>query len=613
MIRSRIIYALLTLVIVFYFAPANAQNKKTTAKKAPAKTTKTTTKKAPPVKQKPAAKKTDNTAARDTTKKGGQNNPDTKNNASLSEEIIVTTAYKPVLADAVKIRRNPDLADKTPFKAPLTYITLDKRLERNTDIHQLEAMKMPAEIDSIPSNNYARIGIGNFKTTFGEAYVNNGKDAGLQLGAYVKHLAQSGSSIYKQNENRDVIGVFGKAITDDNTFSGRINYEHRGTYFYGYDPLNPPTAFSPFKQHFSTLSGEGEITKNFKDVENDFTYAVKLNGYNWSNAYQASESNVVITGFLNETIKQFYAGLGASLDISTQKDSLYSFNNSILRLNPYLKFQGDNYKIDAGLNLVREFGFSSRVFIFPAAKLELQVIPKYVRLFAEIKGDVNKSSLRDFSETNPFVGENIAIKNSVDKLDIALGLKGTIAPGLGFKATIFRNTVKEMPLFVNNFSTVNNRFSVIYDNGNARVSGFNGELDYKASDDFDLFGRVEFKDYKMASEAQAWNLPKFKLTVGTVIHITPQLSINGTLLYRGNTYDKGAPFTTTGPGATTTTTPTLLPISSFADLSGGVEYKVNNRISIFGQVNNILNSTNQVWLYYPNYGFNIFGGVGFHF
>lgn len=589
MIRSRIIYALLTLVIVFYFAPANAQNKKTDAKKEPAKQ-----------------------AVQDTTKKGGQN-PNIKNPASLSEEIIVTTAYKPVLADAVKIRRNPDLEDKTPFKAPLTYITLDKRLERNTDIRQLDAMKMPAEVDSVPSNNYARIGLGNFKTTFGEAYINNGKDNGLQLGAYLKHLAQSGSSIYKQNENRDILGVFGKSITDENTFSGRISYDHRGTYFYGYDPLNPPTTFSPVKQHFSTLSGEGEITKNFKDVENDFTYAVKLNGYIWNNAYQAKESNVVVTGFLNETINQFYAGLGASLDVSTQKDSLYSYNNSILRLNPYLKFQGDNYKIDAGLNLAREFGFSTRVFIFPAAKLELQVIPKYIRLFAEIKGDVNKSSLRDFSEVNPFIGQDIAIRNSVDKLDISLGLKGTLAPGLGFKATIFRNSVKELPLFVNNFTTGNNKFGVLYDGGNSRINGFNGELDYKASEDFDLFGRVEFRDYQLATEAEPWNLPKFKLTAGTVIHLTKQLTINGTLMYRGNTYDKGTPFTTTGPGASTTTTTPLLNISSFADLSGGVEYKINNKISIFGQVNNILNSTNQVWLYYPNYGFNIFGGVGVHF
>jgi len=239
--------ALLSLIIVFYFGPADAQNK-TTKKKTPAKTT-----------QKPAAKTTTSAGkkttapvpAQDTTRKAPAGN-------SLTEEIIVTTNYKPVLADAVKIRINPDLSDKTPFKAPLTYITLDKRLERNTDIHQLEAMKMPPEIDSIPSNNYARLGLGNYKTTYGEVYISNGKDEGLQFGAYGKHLAQSSSSINKQNEMKDEVGVFARGVTDDNAFTGRVTFNRLGTNFYGFDPANPPGAFSPAAQHFNTLSGEGE-------------------------------------------------------------------------------------------------------------------------------------------------------------------------------------------------------------------------------------------------------------------------------------------------------------------------------------------------------------------
>src|SRR5579863_5061857 len=298
--------ALFSLIIVFYFASANAQNK-TTKKKASAKTV-----------QKPAAKTTTTekktgatTPAADTTKK-----PQT--GSSLSEEIIVTTNYKPVLADAVKIRINPDLSDKTPFKAPLTYVTLDKRLERNTDIHQLEAMKMPPEVDSVLSNNYARIGLGNYKTTYGEVYINNGKDEGLQLGAYGKHLGQSSSSINKQNEMKDEVGVFARGITDDNAFTGRITYNRLGTNFYGFDPANPPGAFSPAAQHFNTLSGEGEMTKRFKDTTNALTYALKLDGYIWNDAFYAKENNLVLTGFLNETINQFYAGLGASLDLSTQ-------------------------------------------------------------------------------------------------------------------------------------------------------------------------------------------------------------------------------------------------------------------------------------------------------
>jgi hypothetical protein len=117
-----------------------------------------------------------------------------------------------------------------------------------------------------------------------------------------------------------------------------------------------------------------------------------------------------------------------------------------------------------------------------------------------------------------------------------------------------------------------------------------------------LFGLVEFKDYQMASELQAWNLPKFKLTAGTNIRITDKIKINGSLLVRGMTYDHV-------PGAL----PPIVGISSFADVSGGVEYKATNRIFIFIQANNLLNSTNQSWLYYPDYGFNIFGGAGISF
>jgi hypothetical protein len=132
----------------------------------------------------------------------------------------------------------------------------------------------------------------------------------------------------------------------------------------------------------------------------------------------------------------------------------------------------------------------------------------------------------------------------------------------------------------------------------------NGELDYKASEDIDIFGRAEFKTYKMAAVAQPWNMPKYKLTGGAVLHVSDKVDIRGTLLFRGAAFD---PYPAT-PGSSMPTT-----INSFVDLSGAVEYKASNKISVFVNVNNIFNGTNQTWLYYPDYGFNIFGGVGFAF
>ncbi len=617
------IYALLSLLLVLCFAPAYAQTKskkksakkttivkKSTAKKAAVKTV--ITKKAgkptgASAKQKESAKSVGDQVAIskvDTSRRKG-NRPDTS--SGISQEIVITTTYKPVLADAVKIRRNPDPEDKTPFKAPLTYATVDQRLEQNHEIRQLDAMAMPPERDSVPPNNFARVGLGNLKTTYGEAYFDNGRDQALQAGAFIKHFSNEGS-LYKQNESRNEINVFGKSVGTTNSLDGNIDYKYNSNYFYGYDQSLPATFVNPAKQHFSIISAQGEVIKNYIDTPNDFTYALKLKGYAYSDAFRARENNFVLSGFLNETINQFYAGLAASVDVATQKDSLYNINNSMLRLNPYIKFQGDNYKIDAGINIVNQFGTNTGFNIFPAAKLEYQVIPRYVRLFVEAKGDVNRSSIMDFSNINPFIGQNIQIKNSIDELDISAGLKGTMAPGLGFKAFVFRNQVKFLPMFVSNFGPGGNKFQVICDNGRSQINGFHGELDYKASEDVDVYGQVDVKQYQLAQQAEPWNLPKFKLTAGTVLHISHAVDITGSLLFRGTTEDISY-----AEAIDPKLKQTPVTLSSFADLSGGVDYHVNNKFTVFIKVNNILDTHNQLWLYYPEYGFNIFGGVGYSF
>ncbi len=545
--------------------------------------------------------------ASDTTGKGNipakKAEPQTQ---SLNEEIVVTSTYKPVLADAVKIRRNPNLDDKQDVKPTFSYNNLlDKRLNSNAGIQPLEAMQIPKAADDTLYNNYAKAGIGTLSTTFGEVYLNNGRDEALQVGGYAKHFGQKGS-LPSQKSSRQEIGIFGKSIGENNNAHGSINYTRRSNYFYGFDQDNPPLNLIPGKQHFNTISGEAEIAKNYKDTTNDFIYAAKISGYYFNDAYKARENNILVNFSLNKTIQQFYFGLNASLDAGNTKDSLYNISNNLLRANPYIKLQGDNYKIDAGVNLVSEFGSKSSLRLFPAAKIEFQVIPKYVRIFAEASGDVNKTLLKNLTEKNPFLGQNIDIRNSIDRLTISAGLKGTLAPGLGFKAAFVRQSLTGLPLFINNFdfSRGQNKFAVIYDGGKSTVTGFNGDLDYKLSEVVDIYGKFEYRKYALATEAEAWNLPTAKLTAGTNFRISKKITINGALLIRGETKDR---LPATG------TTYQIVELPAFADLNGGIDYKLSKRISIFAQANNLLNNKYQTYLYYPVNGFNIFGGLSVNF
>lgn len=597
--------------LMLHAVPGFSQQKPVQKKKVPAKTI-TITKTASAAKTASGTKKsTVKTASADTVKKAGSKPPKKPEQPqqSLNEEIVVTSVYKPVLADAVKIRRNPNLDDKKDFKPAFSYTNLlDKRLNSIEGIRPLDAMQIPKTAEDTLYNNYIKAGVGNLKTTFGELYIDNGRDPALQFGGFAKHFSQQGD-LPQQKASRQELGIFGKSVGDNNSVSGRINYTRRNNYFYGFDQDHPPTNLIPGKQHFNTVEGEAEIAKNFKDVENDFVYAVKVSGYIFNNAFKAKENNILVDVSLNQTIKQFYAGLNASLDAGSTKDSLYNVSNNIIRANPYLKLQGENYKVDLGVNLVSEFGSKNSLRLFPAAGIEFQVIPKYVRIFGEARGDIDKTLLRNLSEKNPFLDQNIDIRNSINRLTISAGLKGTIIPGLGFKAAFIRQSITGLPLFVNNFnfSRGQNKFAVIYDGGKSTVTGFNGDLDFKASETLDIFGRFEYRKYSLATEAQPWNLPTAKLTAGTNIRINKKVTVNGALLIRGETKDRLPQPASSSLGYQIITLP------SFADLSGGVDYKVAKRFSVFIQANNLLGNKYQAYLYYPANGFNIFGGLSIGF
>ena len=54
-------------------------------------------------------------------------------------------------------------------------------------------------------------------------------------------------------------------------------------------------------------------------------------------------------------------------------------------------------------------------------------------------------------------------------------------------------------------------------------------------------------------------------------------------------------------------------LNAIVDIGAGAEYLVIPRLSLFLQVNNLLNSRNERWLGYQAYGLNVYGGLRFKF
>jgi len=534
--------------------------------------------------------------------------------ATVSEEIEVVRPYKPILAEAVKLRRSPNLDDVKTYKARLNYSVTDRKLEINSDIQKLQAQALVDEKQTELINNYVKGGFGSLATLLGEVYVNNGRDEGLQLGGYFKHFSQEGK-LNKQNSSTQQLSLFGRSILEDNTVSGRLNFERNGVHFYGIDNDRPTLNPNPEKQAYTLLEAEGELVKNYKESETDFSYAIKANAYLLNDRFEAQESYLTLNGYLNKRISSLNLGLAAATEFGNTKDLSTNIGNNIFRLNPYIRLQVKGAKVTAGINFVQEFGTNSRSRIFPAVTADFTLIPDYLQVFGEVKGDVNRNSLKGFSDENPWLNTNVNIKNTVEKLSISAGVKGTGGPGFGYKARFYIKQLEDMPLFINNFTDFN-KFDVIYDFGKAKITGLEGEISVQVSDALKWTGKLNVDDYKPAQETYSWFKPGLKVSSNLVYNYNKKLSFNAGVVIQDdvkakvNVQQPVPPFSYVIPNPSIES---IVTVKGYVDLGVGADYRINNKFSVFAKANNLLNTNYSRYLYYQVNGFNIFGGLTYSF
>jgi len=543
--------------------------------------------------------------------------------AATIDSIEVVRDYRPILADAVKIRRSPDMSNKRQYQPKWNYAILDRKLGINTGTKRLTIQEMPFSRTKVPTNNYAKIGAGNLGTLLGEVYLSSDYWVDTRVGGYVKHLNQEGT-LEAQKFSSQQIGVFGRTILGPVTLDGELGYNRYGTRFYGLatDADGASLNLDPAKQAFNDIFFTGELTSNYdEDATDAFSYSLKADAYGYSNAQETRESSFALGGYVNKQVGVFNIGANLSGDFASVKDASYNLVNNIAKLNPYIRFQGPNYNITLGAKFVAEFGDSSRTNIFPSAEIDFALIPQYAHLFGGINGDVHRTSVKELTRENPWLaalGESNYIRNSVDRMYVFGGIKGNAGATFGYKAKVFYRRVENLPFYAISPDDPS-AFHLIYEDGDnaSTLIGLEGEINVRVSEVVTLGGKVNFNEFDLQQQEEAWYTPKMRLSANARFNISDKLYIDGELLFQGVTYGlvqdptidlSHYAFTQLGDSGARKTT-----IPSFADLSAGAEYRATDRIGVYVRLNNLLGTTYERYLFYPRLGLNVIGGVNFSF
>ncbi|MFZ4862028.1 hypothetical protein ACL9RF_07570 [Sphingobacterium sp. Mn56C] len=534
----------------------------------------------------------------------------------------VVRDYKPILADAVKIRRSPDMTNKRSYMPKLSYGTVpDKKLDINTGLKELTVQQLPFTKTEDITSNYVKLGVGNLGTLMGEAYIAVEDYENIRFGGFVKHLNQKGS-LDDQKFSRQELGIFGRRVLPAFTVDGTLGYNRYGTRFYGIPVDTEGKTLNPSReaQHFNDIYFKGELTSNNDPNNLDaFSYSAKLDAYTYKDKFKASENAVAISAYLNKRVRTFNIGANVAVDLNSIGGSQNvtdggKFNNSLANINPYIKFKGDNYDLTLGANIVSEFGDSTRFNVFPSAEVDFSLVPGYIHLFGGVTGGVQRPSFRDLSQLNPYLGPNLSYQNMVERLSFYGGIKGNAGATFGYKAKIMYKALEGMSLFVNNKDNPF-MFDLIYDgtpDDKVKFVGIEGEINVRLSELVNLGGRLNIDNYSMVKEEEAWFKPKLRLAANARFNISEKLYIDAEALFHGSSYAKAFSYDgTTSPATPSAYRKETLP--EFFDLSAGAEYKATSYLGIFVKANNIFNKEYQRYLYYPRLGFNVIGGVNFSF
>ncbi|WP_262247040.1 hypothetical protein [Parapedobacter soli] len=539
------------------------------------------------------------------------------------DSIDVVRDYRPILADAVKIRQSPDMTNKRQYQPDFSYSIIDKKLDINTGTKRLTIQEMPFSRTQQLTNNYVKFGAGNLGTILGEVYLSSDYWVDTRVGGYVKHLNQQGT-FEEQKFSSQHLGVFGRTVYGPITLDGEVGFKRYGTRFYGTvaDADGTSLNVSPAKQAFNDIYFTGEITSNYDDQATDaLVYSAKADAYIYSNAFETKENSFALAGYINKQINAFNVGLNVSGDFTTVKDASYNLANHIGRVNPYIRFQGPNYNITLGANFVAEFGDSSRTNIFPSAEVDFALVPKYAHLFGGIGGDVNKTSFKTLSGENPWLaalGSSNDIRNAVDRMYVFGGIKGNAGATFGYKVKALYRRVEGMPFY----AIAPGRpyeFNLLYESGEnaSTVIGLEGELNVRISEVVTVGGRVNFNEFDLQQQEEAWYTPKMRMAANARFNISDKLYIDGELLFQGQTYglvpDGNIDLSDYAITEVGTTGMRKATIPSFADLSAGAEYRATDRIGIYVRLNNMLGANYERYLFYPRLGLNVIGGINFSF
>jgi hypothetical protein len=530
-------------------------------------------------------------------------------------KVIVTRGFSPTLNDATKIKRNPSVPDTVYHSPKFNYQIHSKVVESTFKVNTIKAAKMQGEPLSKLYKNYIAGGFGNYTTPFFEFYHSNTRSRDTKFGIHARHLSSAGSitDYAYPGFSNNLLETYYTKIYKKSMLSTNAKFKRDVVHLYGFKPSELDSGVAvPVDNDIKQVYTLGELKMNWKRYRKrakDMDYNVDLDYHYLQDNYGTSENIVDLGGdfdwnvnFINALTEQRFGGSVNYGFYNNNWDSLATRNSSLLRLAPYYAFRYRTLFVKVAIASDVSIDSVTVVNFYPQLDMKLEAIKKILYFNFSISGGMQKNTLKDYSDENPFISSNLPMDFTNHRYRVNFGLGSTISRELDFNLQLHYNSLEHAPLYVTDYSGLyDNTFKVVYDDYDE--VRFRAGFAWQKQEHLRFMLMADYFIYNMTDELYAWHKPEYIVTLSGNYNIGNKILLKAELFANG---PSKALVETNGVAGPQT-------VKAYLDANLGIEYRYRKKLGIFLKLNNIAASKYYRFYNYPSYRFNAMLGMSYIF
>lgn len=514
------------------------------------------------------------------------------------QSIDITSSYKPVLRNAVKINFSASnlVADTARQIAP--YAVPAQNLFYTYQPMALKPLALAQDTSlNLGTRNFLKAGFGNYTTPFVSAGFSFGDGKTSLMNVYADYISSKGK-IINQDYSKVNVKASGSYFKGANELYGSAGVSQYDYYLYGYNHALYNYAKQDVLQRLTTVKLKAGF-RNKEATGSGFNYNPNVEINVFGNRKKATESSLLLEAPVEKTLgDQFSVRVSAKADITTYTTqniipNNYKFNNYIFSIAPELVYANEVLTLHGGLTPAWDNG---KLSVLPNIYGEAQIPDKPFLVQAGLTGRFIKNSYQHLTDINPYLAPITAVQLNTKETELYGGIKASVGKHFNFSAKAGLLSYKNLPFFINDTASDSKSFKISNESKLTDLR-IHGDLSYISQDKFTITGGLTFNGYTgMHDNDKAWGTIPLQVDASLRWWAFKQVMIKSDFTaYTGSSYLL--------PGNINKT------LSGAADLSAGVEVSINKNISAWMDINNVLNNKYQRWYGYEVYGTNLLLGV----